>query len=54
MTKKQSRGRRIIVILLLLVILALAVIAGLLALKLSRREDPRLAGAWRFRPRSRT
>ena len=49
MTKKQSRGHRIIVILLLLVILALAVIAGLLALKLSRREDPRLTGLWQMR-----
>ena len=49
MTKKQSRGHRIIVILLLLVILALAVIAGLLALKLSRREDPRLTGVWQMR-----
>lgn len=49
MTKKQSRGRRIIVILLLLVILALAVIAGLLALKLSRREDTRLTGVWQMR-----
>ena len=49
MTKKQSRGHRIIVILLLLVILALAVIAGLLALKLSRREDPRLTGMWQMR-----
>ena len=49
MTKKQSRGHRIIVILLLLVILALAVIAGLLALKLSRREDTRLTGVWQMR-----
>ena len=49
MTKKQSRGHRIIVILLLLVILALAVIAGLLALKLSRREDTRLTGMWQMR-----
>lgn len=36
-------------ILLLLVILALAVIAGLLALKLSRREDTRLTGMWQMR-----
>ena len=49
MTTEHGRGHRVIVILLLLVILALAVIAGLLALKLSRREDPRLAGVWQMR-----
>ena len=49
MTRQHRRGGRAVVILLLLVILALAVISGLLALKLSRREEPRLAGVWQMR-----
>ena len=49
MTTEHGRGHRVIVILLLLVILALAVIAGLLAMKLSRHEDPGLAGDWKMR-----
>lgn len=49
MTRQHRRGGRAVVILLLLVILALAVISGLLALKLSRHEEPRLAGVWQMR-----
>lgn len=49
MTKQHRRGQRVIVILLLLVILALAVIAGLLAMKLNRRADPRVTGVWQMR-----
>ena len=49
MKQERSRGHRIIVILLLLVILALAAISCLLALRLTRRDDPSLTGRWQMK-----